>query len=140
MAKGWVKWFSGAKGYGFVIREGSDSELFAHYTAIDMQGYKTLVEGEDVEFEIEDTDKGLQAKNTRRCEPRQAPIECSRGPSDASLLDTDPSKPAASKEHVSAKPKRAPRRSGLANTGLDDQHQNKTSMQSPASQRRSESV
>ena len=140
MAKGWVKWFSGTKGYGFVIREGSNRDMFANYSAIEMHGYKTLAEGEGVEFDIEDTDKGLQAKNIRRCEPRQTLIECSRGPSDTSLLDTDPSKPAASQEHVSAKPKKAPRHSGLSNTGLDDQHQNKASMQSPASQRRSESV
>ena len=66
MSKGSVKWFNRAKGYGFIITEENPQELFAHYSAISMPGYKSLVDGEAVEFDIEQSDKGLQAKNIRR--------------------------------------------------------------------------
>ena len=66
MPKGSVKWFNSAKGYGFIIAEDNPQELFAHYSAISMSGYKTLVDGEAVEFDIEKSDKGMQAKNIRR--------------------------------------------------------------------------
>ena len=71
MPKGLVKWFNGAKGYDFIITEGNSQELFAHYTAISMSGYKTLVDGEEVEFDIEQSDKGLQAKNIRSLQPAE---------------------------------------------------------------------
>jgi CspA family cold shock protein len=60
-----VKWFSEKKGYGFIERE-DGQDLFVHYSSIDMPGFKTLAEGDPVEFEIEDTDRGPQAKNVRR--------------------------------------------------------------------------
>ena len=72
MTKGLSKLFSNAKGYGFIIQEGRQNELFAHYTAVSMQGYKKLIDGEAVEFEIERSDKGLQAKNIRRFEDAEA--------------------------------------------------------------------
>ena len=57
-----VKWFNDAKGFGFIeFNEGED--IFVHYSAILSEGYKTLVEGQYVEFELVRTDKGLQAKN-----------------------------------------------------------------------------
>ena len=60
--KGKVKWFNNEKGYGFI--EYKDNEdIFVHYSSILSQGYKTLVEGQYVEFELVQTDKGLQAKN-----------------------------------------------------------------------------
>ncbi len=60
--KGKVKWFNNEKGYGFI--EYSDQEdIFVHYSTILTPGYKTLVEGEEVEFDLVRTDKGLQAKN-----------------------------------------------------------------------------
>ena len=62
MAKGKVKWFSNEKGYGFITPE-SGSDVFVHHTAIQGDGYKTLEEGQDVEFEIEQGPKGAQAKN-----------------------------------------------------------------------------
>lgn len=62
MAKGKVKWFSNQKGYGFITPE-SGSDVFVHHTAIQGDGYKTLEEGQDVEFEIEEGSKGVQAKN-----------------------------------------------------------------------------
>lgn len=62
MMKGKVKWFNNEKGYGFI--EYNDREdIFVHYSSILSSGYKTLVEGQYVEFELVRTDKGLQAKN-----------------------------------------------------------------------------
>ena len=57
---GTVKWFSNAKGYGFIAREGGD-DVFVHHTAIRGEGFKSLEEGQRVEFSIEQTSKGLQA-------------------------------------------------------------------------------
>ena len=65
MARGKVKWFNDSKGYGFI--EQSDGEdVFVHFSAITMEGFKTLAEGEEVDFEIRETDKGLQAANVQR--------------------------------------------------------------------------
>jgi cold shock protein len=62
MAKGKVKWFNNQKGYGFISRE-NGSDVFVHHSAIQGEGYKTLQEGQDVEFEIETGPKGDHAKN-----------------------------------------------------------------------------
>lgn len=62
MPKGKVKWFNDKKGYGFVVLE-NGKELFVHHTAIQGEGYKTLKEGEEVEFEIIQGPKGEQAAN-----------------------------------------------------------------------------
>lgn len=59
---GTVKWFNAAKGYGFLAQEGG-ADIFVHYTAIQMDGYRTLKEGQKVEFSIENGPKGLQAVN-----------------------------------------------------------------------------
>jgi cold shock protein len=61
---GTVKWFSNEKGYGFIARDGGD-DVFVHYTAIQADGYKTLAEGQTVEFEITTGPKGPQAANVR---------------------------------------------------------------------------
>lgn len=62
MAKGRVKWFNGTKGYGFITQdEGKD--VFVHFSAIQDSGFKTLDEGQEVEFEIVNGPKGLQAAN-----------------------------------------------------------------------------
>lgn len=59
--KGKVKWFNNAKGYGFVLEDGKTEDLFAHYSAIEMEGYKTLKAGQAVNFEIIQGPKGLHA-------------------------------------------------------------------------------
>ena len=59
---GRVKWFNDIKGYGFISQEGGD-DVFVHYSAIDGQGFKTLIEGQTVEFEVLQGPKGLQASN-----------------------------------------------------------------------------
>jgi CspA family cold shock protein len=63
MASGVVKWFNNAKGYGFVTPDDGDQDVFVHFSAIEMEGYKTLREGQRVEFEIEQGPKGLHAQN-----------------------------------------------------------------------------
>ena len=65
MANGIVKWFSDKKGYGFIERE-DGGDIFVHHSAINMEGFRTLSEGERVSFEIEDGDRGPSAKNVQR--------------------------------------------------------------------------
>jgi cold shock protein len=65
MATGTVKWFNDAKGYGFISQEGGE-DVFVHHTAIQMDGFRTLKEGERVEFEVAQGPKGLQAANVRK--------------------------------------------------------------------------
>jgi CspA family cold shock protein len=62
MEKGTVKWFNAAKGYGFISRPGGE-DVFVHYKAIAGNGYKSLNEGDNVEFEVERGPKGFQANN-----------------------------------------------------------------------------
>ncbi len=65
MSRGTVKWFNDSKGYGFIQHpEGQD--IFVHFSAIQSDGFRTLAEGEEVEFEIQQTDRGLQAANVMR--------------------------------------------------------------------------
>ena len=65
MARGKVKWFSNQKGYGFITPE-SGKDVFVHFSAVQGEGYKSLEEGQDVEFEIEQGPKGEQAVNVTR--------------------------------------------------------------------------
>jgi len=60
--KGKVKWFNDSKGFGFIEQEGG-KDVFVHYTAIQGDGYKSLSEGQEVEFEVTESKKGLQAAN-----------------------------------------------------------------------------
>ena len=63
--KGTVKWFNAAKGYGFIQRSSGD-DVFVHFSAIQAGGYRTLDEGSEVEFEVKQGPKGLQAENVAR--------------------------------------------------------------------------
>ena len=65
MATGTVKWFNDAKGFGFITQE-SGEDVFVHFSAIQAQGFKSLAEGDKVEFEVTRGPKGLQAANVRR--------------------------------------------------------------------------
>ncbi len=65
MPKGKVKWFNDAKGFGFIEQEGGE-DVFVHFSAIQMDGFKTLTEGQVVEFEVKTGDKGLHAANVTR--------------------------------------------------------------------------
>jgi len=65
MEKGTVKWFNSTKGFGFITRDGK-SDVFVHYKSIIGEGYKSLNEGDRVEFEIEDGPKGPQAANVTK--------------------------------------------------------------------------
>lgn len=65
MATGTVKWFNATKGYGFIAPNEGGDDVFAHYSAIEMEGYKTLKEGQQVEFEIQDGPKGPQAAHIK---------------------------------------------------------------------------
>ena len=63
MATGTVKWFSNSKGYGFISPNDGGADVFAHFTAIQMEGYKTLKQGQEVEYEVQEGPKGPQAHN-----------------------------------------------------------------------------
>lgn len=61
MPTGTVKWFNNSKGYGFVTPDSGDQDVFVHFSAIEMEGYKTLKEGQKVQFEVTEGPKGLHA-------------------------------------------------------------------------------
>ncbi|MBD2859250.1 cold shock domain-containing protein CspD [Spongiibacter sp. KMU-158] len=68
MQNGVVKWFNNAKGYGFILSEEKGEDVFAHYSAITMEGYKTLKAGQPVRFDAEQGPKGIHAVNIRAAE------------------------------------------------------------------------
>lgn len=79
MPQGTVKWFNNAKGYGFIVENGDTEDLFAHFSSIQMEGYKTLKAGQAVEFEKQPGDKGFHAVN----------IRCAEQVSSEKLIDND---------------------------------------------------
>ncbi|MGB3565036.1 MAG: cold-shock protein [Thermoanaerobaculia bacterium] len=66
MEQGTVKWFNDAKGFGFIVSEERQSDVFVHYSAIAADGFRSLAEGDRVSFEIEEGPKGLHARNVVR--------------------------------------------------------------------------
>ncbi len=73
MPTGTVKWFNNAKGYGFILPDEGGEDLFAHYSAIQMDGYKTLKAGQVVDFDVTKGEKGLHATNIKSSEAAQEP-------------------------------------------------------------------
>ena len=65
MATGTVKWFNAEKGYGFISQPDGGADVFVHFSAIQMNGYKILEEGQQVEFDVQEGPKGLQASAVR---------------------------------------------------------------------------
>jgi CspA family cold shock protein len=65
MLKGRVKWFNDSKGYGFIEHDGGE-DVFVHFSSINMEGFKTLAEGQPVEFEVKTGEKGLSAANVMK--------------------------------------------------------------------------
>lgn len=66
MPRGKVKWFNDAKGYGFIEPEGGGTDVFVHFSSIQAEGFRTLAEGQEVEFEVQSGDKGQYAANVVR--------------------------------------------------------------------------
>ncbi len=64
MPSGRIKWFSDEKGFGFIEQDGGE-DVFVHYSAIEMEGFRSVAEGQEVEFEIQQGDRGLRAVNVR---------------------------------------------------------------------------
>ncbi|WP_336366765.1 cold shock domain-containing protein CspD [Marinobacter sp. C2H3] len=80
MPTGKVKWFNNAKGYGFIIEDGCSDDLFAHFSSVQMDGYKTLKAGQAVTFDKKPSDKGVHAVNIV---PAEAPVSGSNTGRDA---------------------------------------------------------
>ncbi|SHE62888.1 'Cold-shock' DNA-binding domain-containing protein [Microbulbifer donghaiensis] len=94
MPTGTVKWFNNAKGYGFILADEGGEDLFAHYSAIQMEGYRTLKAGQQVTFDIIKGDKGFHAANISTVSGADAP----HGDRDASETDSGQEKSQAQRE------------------------------------------
>ena len=86
MATGTVKWFNNAKGYGFVLAQETNEDLFIHYSSIQMDGYKSLKAGQEIQYDVQEGPKGLHAVNIRYAEG-QGPI--ASAPDNDSSQDDD---------------------------------------------------
>lgn len=102
MATGKVKWFNNAKGYGFILPAEGGEDLFAHYSSIQMEGYKTLKAGQDVEFEILEGPKGSHAVNIRADTDSVSPVQTDTESDDANAVPASAAEPAAAKSEAGA--------------------------------------
>jgi CspA family cold shock protein len=66
MVRGKVKWFNDQKGYGFIAKEDGSGDVFVHFSTIQSEGFKTLAEGDNVEFDVVESDKGPKASNVKK--------------------------------------------------------------------------
>lgn len=89
MPKGKVKWFNNAKGYGFIIEDGCSDDLFAHFSSVQMDGYKTLKAGQTVTFDKKPSDKGIHAVNIVPDEQPQKGAQASAGDSREKQSDAE---------------------------------------------------
>lgn len=74
MPTGTVKWFSNNKGYGFILPDGGGNDVFAHYSTIEMPGYKTLRAGQHVQYEMTEGANGMQTSEVRSLESEEPPL------------------------------------------------------------------
>ena len=88
MSKGQVKWFNNAKGFGFILPEDGGADLFAHYSSIGMEGYKTLKAGQQVTFDLIDGPKGPHAANIMLAESELALLQEDQPASDTSSQES----------------------------------------------------
>ncbi|MCM0611733.1 cold shock domain-containing protein [Marinobacter sediminum] len=91
MPRGKVKWFNNAKGYGFIIEDGCSDDLFAHFSSVQMDGYKTLKAGQAVTFDKKPSDKGTHAVNIVPEEQLQQQAQDSSGASTENKSDSQES-------------------------------------------------
>lgn len=89
MPRGKVKWFNNAKGYGFIIEDGCSDDLFAHFSSVHMDGYKTLKAGQPVNFDKKPSEKGVHAVNIVPEEQAGGQAEAQAGASDTSEETTE---------------------------------------------------
>ena len=96
MSTGQVKWFNNAKGFGFILPDDGGDDLFAHYSAIGMEGYKTLKAGQLVSFDTQEGPKGLHATNIKPLSdpPKQQDAAAAEG----DAADSDAVEPAAAQD------------------------------------------
>ncbi|AHI27709.1 cold shock domain-containing protein [Marinobacter similis] len=91
MPRGKVKWFNNAKGYGFIIEDGCSDDLFAHFSSVQMDGYKTLKAGQPVTFDKKPSDKGVHAINiVPDAQPQKATQENAGASEEVKTDDPDP--------------------------------------------------
>jgi CspA family cold shock protein len=109
MANGKVKWFNNAKGYGFILPDSGESDLFVHYSSIEMSGYRTLKAGQDVQFDMQEGPKGYHAVNIRAQHDPDADDADVESQSEPSELASDAEPEQAFAEESEAPLEEAPR-------------------------------